>query len=219
MKTILREFLKFLTKNLNFISVATLIVAVLTFVSTSSWFKPTIPIEFGFLVDGEISPHIELSTGDKAKAILIRSKIIKNTTLVGVTLDIRFYRPLALSGTEHAIKFIQGERTIEEQALALVAGLGETSKDRGWAVIEGNTQPKGSTGQGEKFFRGPGPDNSYYKIQPPEFLMIGNEPIDLRVELDTQNMIAGTKHKVDVTTYSTQPGYKMKEASLFISMK
>jgi hypothetical protein len=217
MKVILREILM---KNLNLISVATLIVAVFTFLaSTTSLFKPTIPIQFGFLVNDKIAQQIDLSTGDKAKAILLRFQNSEKTTLVGVTLDIRFYRPLALSGTEHAIKFIQGETTIEEQALALVAGRGETSKDRGWVVIEGNTSPKGWTGQGELFYRGPGPDNSYYKIRPPEFIMIGKEPIDLRVELDTQNLIAGKKYQVDVTTYSTQPGYKMKEASLFISMK
>ena len=211
MKTILRKFLKCLTKNLNFISVATLIVAVLTFASTSSWFDPTIPIEFGFLVSDKISPQIDLSTGDPAKAIVLRFQNSKKTTLTGVKVDIRFYRPLALSGTEHAIK------DVNEEALALVAGRGETSKDQPWTVILGNTVSKGATGDEKTFYRGPA-TNSYI-IQPPEFIMIGDDHIDLRVELNTQNLTAGAKYKVGVATYSTQPGYKRKEASLFISMK
>ena len=57
------------------IAVATLLVAIIAliftgltfFASITSWFKHSIPIEFGFLVNGRIIQSIELSTGDPAK--------------------------------------------------------------------------------------------------------------------------------------------------------
>jgi hypothetical protein len=191
-------------------AIATLIVAVFTLLaSTTSWFKPTIPIQFGFLVDGEINKQIDLSTGDKAKAIFLRFLNSEKATLTGVVLSIRFYRPLALSGTKHAIEFIPGETFY----------YGGPSSWKGWAILDGNTVTKETTGYGKSSFRGPALDNRFYKIQPPELVMGGDEYVDVKVELNTQNMIAGKTYWVDVTINPRQPDYKQKQALLSISMK
>lgn len=95
-----------------FIGGATFIVALLAFLaSVTSWFERTIPIKFGFLVNGRIVQQIELSTGDPAKPILLRFCNFGKGILTGVVLDMRFYRPLGLSGTGQALTFIPGKTT------------------------------------------------------------------------------------------------------------
>jgi hypothetical protein len=91
---------------------ATFLVAFLTFLaSITSWFKQTISIEFGFLVDDAIVQQIELATGDPAKPICLRFRNSGKGTLTGVVFDIRFHRPLALSSTGEALSFIPGKTT------------------------------------------------------------------------------------------------------------
>lgn len=183
------------------VPIATLIIAFLmlliTLPITSSWFKQTIPIQFGFFMDKKIHQKIELSTGDPGKAIFLRFHNSEKEALTGVTLNIRFYRPLALSGTEHALEFIPGKATYEGA---------------------GYTFSTSNPSQGEKSFHGPSSDDTYYAIRHSELVMTGDEDIDIRVELNTQNITPGT-YRVEVITYSTQPGYKKKQGDLFISMK
>jgi len=94
------------------IGVATLTVAILTFLAlVTSLFKQGIPVEFGFLIDDKIVQHLELATGDPAKPILIRFRNVSKSTLTGIVMDLRFYRPLTLSGTEQALSFIPGKTT------------------------------------------------------------------------------------------------------------
>lgn len=165
-------------KILIIIAAGTFIVALLTlFASVTSWFKQTIPIKFGFLVNDRILQQIELSTGDPAKPILLRFRNFGKGTLTGVVLDMRFYRPLGLSGTGQAVTFIPG-KTIHGQV----------------------------------------PDNSYYLIRHSELEMGGDQNMDFRVELNTQNMTPGT-YKVGVIAYSTQEAYKYKKAELSVSMR
>jgi hypothetical protein len=88
----------------------TLIVATLAFLATiTDWFKKRIPIDHGFLLNGEIVNKLSLSTGDEAKPISLRFHNRGDTTLTGVILDIRFLKPLALSGTQAALTFIPGK--------------------------------------------------------------------------------------------------------------
>ena len=95
------------TITLIIIGAVTFIVALHTFLaSITSWFKRSIPIDFGFLVDERIVQQIELSTGDSAKPISLRFHNRGKCTLIVVVLDIRFFRPLKLSSTEKAITFI-----------------------------------------------------------------------------------------------------------------
>jgi hypothetical protein len=90
----------------------TLAVAALTFLaSVTNWFKRSIPIEYGFLVDDSIVKNLNLSTGDPAKPINLRFHNSAQTTLTGVVLDIRFLHPLALSGTQTALSFMPGKTT------------------------------------------------------------------------------------------------------------
>ena len=88
----------------------TLIVATLAFLATiTDWFKKRIPIDYGFLLNGEIVNNLSLSTGDEAKPISLRFHNRGDTTLTGVILDIRFLKPIALSGTQAALTFIPGK--------------------------------------------------------------------------------------------------------------
>jgi len=50
-----------------------------------------------------------LSTGDQAKQILFRFRNLSKLTLTGVVLDMRFQRPLTLSGTDRAVSVIPGK--------------------------------------------------------------------------------------------------------------
>jgi len=160
------------------IAAATFIVAFLTLLaSVTSWFKQNIPIQFGFLVDDKILQQIELSTGDSAKPIFLRFRNSGKGTLTGVVIDLRFYRPLTLSGTGQALTFIPGKTT-----------------------------------------HGQTPDNSYYLIRHSELEMVGDQDMDFRIELNTQNKAPGT-YKVGVTAYSTQQDYKYKKAWLFLLMR
>ena len=94
------------------IGAGTLVVAVLTLLaSVTDWFKRVIPIQYGFLVDNTIVGDLALSTGDPAKPILLRFHNSGQTTLTGVVLDIRFLRPLTLSGTQTALSFLPGKTT------------------------------------------------------------------------------------------------------------
>ena len=94
------------------IGVATLTVAIFTFLaSVTSWFKRGIPVEFGFLIDDKIMQRIELSTGDPAKPLFLRFRNVSKSTLTGIVMDLRFYRPLTLSGTEQALSVIPGKTT------------------------------------------------------------------------------------------------------------
>jgi hypothetical protein len=89
---------------------ATFAVALLAFLaSVTSWFKQTIPIQCGFLMDDKIVQQIAVSTGDPAKPIFLRFHNSAKGTLTGVVLDIRFYRPLSLSGTQQALSIIPGK--------------------------------------------------------------------------------------------------------------
>ena len=91
---------------------ATFVVALFAFLAlVTSWFKQTIPIQFGFLMDDKIFQQMELSTGDPAKPIFLRFHNLGKGTLTGVVLDIRFYRPLLLSGTGQALSFLPGKTT------------------------------------------------------------------------------------------------------------
>ena len=168
------------TENILLICLAsgTFVVALLTFLSsTTDWFKRTIPIQFGFLVDNEILEKLELSTGDPAKPIFFRFHNSRKSTLTGLVFDIRFHRPIGLSGTGQALTYIAGKTT-----------------------------------------HGLIPDNSYYLYRHSELVMAGEENMDFRVELNTQNKPPGT-YKVTVTVYSTQKDYKYKKVELLISMK
>ena len=89
-----------------------LLVALLTFLSSvTSWFRLRIPLAFGFLFDDKISRSLEVATGDPAKPILLRFRNLSKATLTGVVIELRFYRPLALSSSEQALTDIEG-RTI-----------------------------------------------------------------------------------------------------------
>jgi len=88
----------------------TLIVATLGFLATiTDWFKKRIPIDYGFLLNGEIVNNLSLSTGDEAKPISLRFHNRGDTTLTGVILDIRFLQPIGLSGTQAALTFLPGK--------------------------------------------------------------------------------------------------------------
>jgi len=83
----------------------TLIVASLGFLAViTNWFKRTIPIQFGFLRDEKIIDLLNIATGDPAKQLFLRFHNSEKLTLTGLVLDIRFHRPIALSGTEQALK-------------------------------------------------------------------------------------------------------------------
>lgn len=157
---------------------ATFVVALLAFLaSVTPWFKQTIPIQFGFLMDDKIVQQMELSTGDPTKPIFLRFHNSGKGTLTGVVLDIRFYRPLSLSATGQALSFIPGKTT------------------------HGRT-----------------PDKSYYLIRYSELEMVGDEDMDFRVELNTQNQTPGT-YNVGITAYSTQRDQKYKKSELSIFIK
>jgi len=92
------------------IGIATFTVALLAFLSSvTSWFKQGIPVEFGFLIDDKIVQYLELATGDPAKPLILRFRNIGKSTLTGIVIDLRFYRPLTLSGTEQALSVIPGK--------------------------------------------------------------------------------------------------------------
>lgn len=87
-----------------FIYVGTFIVALLAFLAqVTNWFKPSIPIDFGFLVDNKIQKNLELATGDAAKPIILRCHNNSQMTIRGLVIDIQFLKPLALSGTGTAL--------------------------------------------------------------------------------------------------------------------
>lgn len=89
---------------------STLLVATLAFLATiTDWFKKRIPIDYGFLLDKKIVNELSLSTGDEAKPIFLRFHNVGETTLTGVILDIRFLKPIGLSGTQAALTFIPGK--------------------------------------------------------------------------------------------------------------
>jgi len=91
---------------------STLLVATLAFLATiTDWFKKRIPIDCGFLLNEEIVNELNLSTGDEAKPIFLRFHNKGETTLTGVILDIRFLKPIVLSGTQKALTFIPGKTT------------------------------------------------------------------------------------------------------------
>lgn len=160
------------------IGMATLIVATLTFLaSVRSWFKQGIPVEFGFLINNKIVQRIEIATGDPAKPLLIRFQNVSKSTLTGIVMDLRFYRPLGLSGTGQALSVIPGKTT-----------------------------------------HGRPPDNKYYHIRYSELEMPGDESMDFRIELSTENKTPGT-YRVGITVYSIQQDYKYKKAYLLIHMK
>ena len=88
----------------------TLIVALLTFLaSITDLFKKSIPIDYGFLFDGETVDKLGLSTGDPAKPVVLRFRNSSKCTLTGVVLDMRFHRPLRLSATNRALAVIPGK--------------------------------------------------------------------------------------------------------------
>ncbi len=130
-----------------------IIIGALTFViavcvllaSITSWFKQSIPIEFGFLVNDKIVQQIELSTGDPAKPISLRFCNSGKCTLIGVTLNIRFHRPLKLSATKTALTIIPDKtdhgQTPDNRYYSIlykeIAMVGEEYKD---FTVELNTQ-------------------------------------------------------------------------------
>lgn len=88
----------------------TFIVAVLTFfTSVTEWFKRSIPIELGFLIDDSVVTDLLLSSGDPEKPIFLRFCNYGRTTLVGLVFDIRFLHPLSLSGSPSALTLIPGK--------------------------------------------------------------------------------------------------------------
>ena len=90
----------------------TLLVATLAFLATiTDWFKKRIPIDYGFLLNEAIVNKLNLSTGDEAKPISLRFHNEGETTLTGVILDIRFLKPIVLSGTQKALTFFPGKTT------------------------------------------------------------------------------------------------------------
>ena len=92
------------------LTAATFIVVLLTlFALITPWFKQGIPIQLGFLIDNRIVEQVELSTGDEAKPVILRFHNRGKGTLTGLVLDIRFHRPLALSGTGEALNVIPGK--------------------------------------------------------------------------------------------------------------
>jgi len=94
------------------VGIGTFLVATLTFLaSITDLFKRSIPIKYGFLLDGALTADISLSTGDPAKPITLRFHNSAQTTLTGIVLDVRFLRPLTLSGTQTALTFIPGKTT------------------------------------------------------------------------------------------------------------
>lgn len=92
------------------IAAATLLVAVLAFLAVvTDWLKRTIPVEVGFLHDESVVVELPVSTGDKAKPITIRIHNKAKTTVTGLVLDMRFLKPLSLSGTGTALSMPLGD--------------------------------------------------------------------------------------------------------------
>jgi len=92
------------------IGAGTFIVALLTLLSLiTNIFKKKIPLQFGFLVNDKVLDEIDVSSGDPKKPIFFRLKNISKSTLAGIVIDIRFMKPLALSGTNTALSFIPGK--------------------------------------------------------------------------------------------------------------
>ena len=92
------------------VATCTLCVALLTLLaSITDWFKRKIPIKFGFLYNNQVVPKIELASGDPAKPIFIRFYNLSKTTLTGIVIDIRFLKPISLSGTGNALTYIPGK--------------------------------------------------------------------------------------------------------------
>lgn len=160
------------------ISTSTLLIALLTFLSSiTSWFKRTIPIQFGFLLNDQNVDKLDIATGDPAKTIILRFHNQGKTTLTGIILDMRFLSPLALSGTGKALSYIPGK------------------------TQHGRTS-----------------DGSYYLIRHSELELVGDDNLDLRVELNTRGKNPGT-YKVIVTVYSTQQEFEFKKAELSLEIK
>ena len=92
------------------LTASTFVVASLAFLSrVTDWFKKTIPVSFGFLLNEQIIKELVLATGDPAKPVSLRFHNSGKTTLTGVVLDIRFLKPLVLSSTKQAITYIPGK--------------------------------------------------------------------------------------------------------------
>ncbi len=87
----------------------TLIISYLIFAnSTTSWFKPEIPVDFGFWVDEKLKKKIIVSSGDPEKRLILRFINKRSNTISNVVIDIKFIRPLALSGTNTALTVVEG---------------------------------------------------------------------------------------------------------------
>lgn len=106
-----RNFIiKILPFLIDVIPVGALIMTVLIFLaSVTDWFKKSIPVKFGFLVDGSIVTNLSLSSGDPEKPIFLRFCNRGRITLVGLIFNIQFLHPLSLSGSSSALSLIPGK--------------------------------------------------------------------------------------------------------------
>ena len=91
------------------ISFVTLIITYFIFAnSISNWFKPEIPVDLGFWVDEKLKKRIIVSSGDPEKRLVLRFINKRSNTISNVVIDIKFIRPLALSGTNTALTVVEG---------------------------------------------------------------------------------------------------------------
>ncbi len=85
----------------------TLVAAILAiFASSRFWFRPRIPIESGFLYNGQIEKELTVATGDTEKPIQIRFYNNSDFSLTNVVLDLKLKYPIALSGSPQAVPVI-----------------------------------------------------------------------------------------------------------------
>lgn len=89
------------------ITFVTLLITYLIFAnSITYWFKPKIPIKFGFKINNQILNKLEVQSGDPNKRIILHFKNKESITLSNIVIDIKFHRPLSLSGSNTAITII-----------------------------------------------------------------------------------------------------------------
>ncbi len=95
-----------------FVGVVTALIALATLLSTTtSLLKRKLPLEIGFCVNGKYKRSIQIATGDPSKPIEIGIKNKHKHTINLVTVNIKFLRPIVLSGSERALQIIEGSTT------------------------------------------------------------------------------------------------------------
>ncbi|MBC8489506.1 MAG: hypothetical protein H8D45_26100 [Bacteroidetes bacterium] len=76
-------------------------------------FKKKVPIKFGFKINDQIVSKMEVTSGDPEKRIIISFKNKERFALTSIVFDIKFHRPLSLSGTDHALTIMKNRTSTE----------------------------------------------------------------------------------------------------------